>query len=275
MSDVLSRIMAYKVEEVAASKGDVPYQELAARAREMPPARGFYRALSAKQAAGQFALIAEIKKASPSRGLIRADFDPAALARAYEAGGATCLSVLTDRPSFQGEPVYLGQAHGACSLPVLRKDFLFDPYQVLEARVWGADCILIIMAAVSDDQARALEEEALEQGLDVLVEVHAPRELARTEALSTRLIGINNRNLRTFETTLATSFDLAAQVDDNVLVVSESGISSHKDLKALQDHGISAALVGESLMRQNDVRLATERLLTGNPATSGEKPAHV
>ena len=265
MTDILAKIKAYKLEDVAQRKAATSQDEIEAQARAASPVRGFADALADASREG-YGLIAEIKKASPSKGLIRTDFDPAALAQAYQQGGATCLSVLTDGPSFQGDDSYLALARDACTLPALRKDFLYDPWQVAESRALGADCILIIMASVSDAQAQELEQAAIQWGMDVLIEVHDKDELDRAVLLQSPLIGINNRNLKTFEVTLDTTRKLSKLVPEDRKVVCESGLFTPEDLADMARYGIRAFLIGESLMRQDDVATATTRLLA-NPAT--------
>lgn len=266
MSDVLEKICADKRDHVAARKKETPLEAMMERAAQGPRPRGFAAALRAKESAGQYGLIAEIKKASPSKGLIREDFAPVALARAYAQGGATCLSILTDEPYFQGKDQYLTAARTAVSLPVLRKDFMLEPYQIYESRALGADAVLLIMAALEDDQAEELEDVAVELGMDVLVEVHDEEELERALRLASPLIGVNNRNLKTLEVSLETGAALIPKIGPERTAVAESGLYAPADLKRMADCGALCFLIGESLMRQADVTEATRAILAREEA---------
>ncbi len=266
MSDALARICADKRQHICDCKARRPLSVMVDEVARAAPPRGFADALGRARAAGRYALIAEIKRASPSKGLIRNDFNPVTLARAYAAGGASCLSVLTDTPYFQGTDDHLPLARAAVDLPVLRKDFMLDAYQIVESRAMGADCILLIMAALDDAEARELEQVALSFGMDTLIEVHDQAELERALKLDAKLIGINNRNLKTLETATATTRALAGLVPDDRLVVSESGLATPADLAEMADAGAGCFLIGEALMRQPDVEQATRAILAGQDA---------
>ena len=272
--DILTHITAYKLQEIAAAKAAHPYKDMLQAAKAAPPPRGFYAALHRQHIVNKAAnkggdkkpaLIAEIKKSSPSKGLIRADFDPPQLARAYAEGGATCLSVLTDTPSFGGTLADLRAVRAACALPILRKDFMFDVYQIAEARYWGADAILLIMAAISDHQARQLADAAAQLALDVVFEIHTIEELHRARPFKPALLGINNRNLTNFTTDLQVTKQLLPHAPAGALLISESGIATHADVQQLMGAGVAAFLVGESLMRQADLCRATQQLLGLKP----------
>jgi len=260
MSDILQRIVARKREEITARQSSMPLVELRARAKDAPPARGFAASIEARIAAGDAAVIAEIKQASPSKGIIRADFDPPTIAQSYAANGAACLSVLTDVDFFKGHDTHLQQARAACALPVLRKDFTIDPYQVFEARVLGADCILLIVAALGDAQLAELAGLAQEIGLDVLIEVHDAAELTRALSVPAPLLGINNRDLRTFNTTLDTTLTLRGQVPAGRRLVTESGIHTAEDVARMRAAGIDTFLVGEAFLRESEPGAALRRL---------------